>query len=153
MSNLIHVMVVAALARDRSVVRRLVWPEPDITVAGEAANYAEAVDSLCVHWYDAMVLDLSSADPQSLGLLTRLAREFPQVPVIGLVDAGTQDARSAALQCGACSVVVWDAVASHLVPAIRKAAVQRWDRDLASPAPPLLPGMPTADAAGVLRKA
>jgi hypothetical protein len=57
--DLIRVLVVDETAAAREGVRGLVWPEDDITVAGEAANAAEALEQVRVHQFDVAVLDLS----------------------------------------------------------------------------------------------
>jgi DNA-binding NarL/FixJ family response regulator len=120
--DLIHVLVVDEIAAERERVRRLLWPEADITVAGEAANAAEALQQLRIHQFEVAVLDLSLQRAQGLELVARLAKEYPSTAVIALCSEGAPGDAEAALRCGAVSCVCKARRGEQLTPAIRAAA-------------------------------
>jgi DNA-binding NarL/FixJ family response regulator len=120
--DLIRVLVVDESAAAREGVRRLLWPEADITLAGEAANAAEALGQVRVHQFDVAVLDLSLQGAQGLELVAQLASKCPSVAVIVLTSEGAPGDAEAALRCGA-SCVRKDKTGEELTPAIRAAAL------------------------------
>lgn len=126
-SNLIHVLVVAEAARARGAMRRVVWPVPDITLAGEAANQDEAVQEARAHRFDVAVVDLALPAGEGPALLAWLAREFPGVAAVAVTD--TNDEAATARACGAVACVSRFCQGEQLASAIRAAAVHHWDRD------------------------
>lgn len=126
---LIHVLVVAESARARGALRKTVWPEHDITVAGEAAAPDEALEQARVHRFDVVVVDLSLPGGQAIELVRRLERGFPELPVVAFTDA-EDDSGAAARSCGAVACVAKSHAAERLARAIRAAAVRRWDREV-----------------------
>lgn len=119
---LIRVLVVAESARDRGAVRRLVWPEQDITVAGEAANSVEALEQVNLHPFNIAVVKLAPAEREALDLVKKLRLDFPEIGVVALEEPDRPDTVAAALRSGAFRCLASGLTGGQLVSTIRDGA-------------------------------
>lgn len=122
--SLIHVLVVAESSRARGALRHALWPEPDITMSGEAANPDEALALARVHRFDVALVDLSLPHAQAFALLRGLARQCPGIALIALTEAADAAEAGAARAHGAAACLAKPEVGRALAQAIRNAVAQ-----------------------------
>ena len=113
------------IADDHAIVRaglkQFIANEPDMVVAGEAADGAETLafvrDSPC----DVVLLDLSMPGKNGIDTLRQLKRTRPELPVLILSAHSEQQYAVSLLRAGASGYVNKESAADQLVSAIRTA--------------------------------
>ncbi|HMX15435.1 MAG TPA: response regulator transcription factor [Rhodocyclaceae bacterium] len=106
----------------RSGLRRLLSDEPDMRVAGEAGNAADAMQALRRRPVDVVILDINLKGRSGLEMLTGLRREWPTLPVLMVSMYPEEQFARAALEAGANGYVPKDAEPGDLLAAIRSVA-------------------------------
>ena len=122
-------MIRVLIADDQAIVRegvkRILSDVPDIVVAGEASNGAEALERVQENGYDVVLLDIGLPALSGLDVLRRLRARKPDLRV--LMVSMYQEAEYAvrALKGGAYGFVARATAPEELVEAIRKVSLGR----------------------------
>ncbi|HXD06087.1 MAG TPA: response regulator transcription factor [Burkholderiaceae bacterium] len=106
----------------RSGIRRLLLDEPDIRVAGEASNGAEALALIKTHRYDLVLLDINMDGRSGLEVLESIRNRSSTLPVLMLSMYPEAQYALVSIQSGANGYVTKDAEPAELVSAIRSVA-------------------------------
>ena len=106
----------------RSGIRRLLLDEPDIRVAGEARNGAEALALIKTHRYDLVLLDINMDGRSGLEVLESIRNRSSTLPVLMLSMYPEAQYALVSIQSGANGYVTKDAEPAELVSAIRSVA-------------------------------
>jgi len=122
-----HVLVVDDSKTDRLLVSELLKKAGDITVA-EAADGAEALESMRSSLPDLVVTDLQMPVLDGLELVAAVCRQHAEVPVILITAHGSEERAVQALQCGAASYVSKSHLADRLVSTVRKVLARADDQ-------------------------
>ena len=100
----VAVLFVPTAAKDRAAVKdRLARTGAVVTVA---ADVTESVELLGMHRYGLVVLDLA-AERSGLATVRLLRTQFPQVPVLGLVDPSRPLVAGEAIPAGVAGLLSW----------------------------------------------
>jgi CheY-like chemotaxis protein len=114
------------IADDHHIMRQglagLLSAEPDIEIAGEASNGAQAINLARSLRPDVVVMDLSMPVLNGVEATMEIRRDMPGVKVIGLSMHEEGELSSAIRQAGAVAYVTKGGPPEALVAAIRKAA-------------------------------
>jgi DNA-binding NarL/FixJ family response regulator len=110
-----HAMVRAALVQ-------MLRSRPEFSVEAEAANAADVLAQVAQHEFDLLLLDMSMPGAGGLGLLERLQREHPGLPVVILSMHNDGQVVARALKAGACGYVAKDSNITTLFDAITAVA-------------------------------
>jgi DNA-binding NarL/FixJ family response regulator len=121
-SNLIRVLLVDDQALFREALRTLISLQPDLEVAGEAANGEEALASARVLQPDVVLMDLQMPALDGVAATCRLHTELPQCRVIALTTFDDDESVFECLRAGAVGYLLKDASSEKLFEAIRAAA-------------------------------
>ncbi len=117
-------MVNVFIADDHELIReglkKTLKAEPDMLVAGEAANAAELFRALRQNPVDIVLLDISMPGESGLEALKEIKRQHPQLPVLILSVHPEHRFAVRALKAGAAGYVTKDTAVEELVQAIRK---------------------------------
>jgi DNA-binding NarL/FixJ family response regulator len=105
----------------RTGLRRILEAEPDLTVAAEAADGAEAVALARSTQPDLAVLDISMPRMTGLQAAREISRRVPAVRTLMLSMHDNEQYFFSALQAGACGYVLKSAADEDLVGACRAA--------------------------------
>jgi two-component system, NarL family, nitrate/nitrite response regulator NarL len=116
----VRVFIVDDHAMVREGLRMLVERAKDLAVCGEAANGAEALESIASARPDLVLLDLDLATEDGLTLLPRLAPLLGDAKVLVLTGIRDRARHEAALLAGARGLVLKDRPPETLLHAIRK---------------------------------
>lgn len=119
---MIEVLVVDDHTIFRSGIGRLLLDEPDMRVADEARNAAEALERVKQRRFDLVLLDINMEGRSGLDLLQALRAAAPGLPVLMLSMYPEAQYAPVALQAGANGYVAKDAEPAELVAAIRRVA-------------------------------
>ena len=114
------------IADDHAVVRQglrqILATDPDMVVAGEAKDGAEAISMARNVEWDVAVLDFSMPGLNGLDLLGEMKKEFPKRPVL-ILSMHPEDLFAVrTLRAGASAYVEKDSPPEALLTAIRRAA-------------------------------
>src|SRR5215467_13477076 len=114
------------IADDHRVVREglcyLLGQEPDIEVAGEAANGRQTVDVVAATRPDVLLLDLYMPGLDGHAVLAAL-HDAPHRPAVVVLTSATDDEHLVrAMHAGAISYLLKTAAAEHVIAAVRDAA-------------------------------
>jgi len=107
----------------RQGVRTLIGAEPDLEVAGEAANAGEAIAKAAELRPDMVLLDIGMPGLSSFEAARQIRKERPETKVVFLTMYDDEDYLSECMEVGANGYVLKDSPAEQLVSAIRE--VQR----------------------------
>lgn len=117
-------MIKVLVADDHSVVRRglqqILTDEPDMVVAAEAVNAAEALERTRDVDLDVVVLDIFMPDRSGLEVLQEIRKECPGLPVLILSMYPEEQFAVRVMKAGAAGYLTKDAAPEELVGAIRK---------------------------------
>ncbi len=122
-------MIRVCLADDHAIVRegvrRILAPEADIQVCGEARNGRETLEILRRSDCDVLVLDITMPAPSGVRLIRLLLREHPELAILILSMHGEDQYAVRTIRAGARGYLVKTATAPQLVSAIRRVAAGR----------------------------
>ncbi|KAB8195121.1 response regulator [Nonomuraea phyllanthi] len=117
-------MIRVLLAEDQGMVRgalaSLLGLEPDIEVAGEAADGAEAIAVAAEVRPDIALLDIEMPGMDGLAACARITAEVPGCRVMILTTFGRPGYLRTAMEAGAAAFMVKDSPARELAAAIRR---------------------------------
>lgn len=115
-------MIDVLIADDHSIVRRglrtLISGEPDMEVAGEAADGYEVVAQVRDLHPDVILLDLVMPGQNGLEALAQIKAENPDARVLVLTSFGDNDRVFSAIRAGASGYLLKDASPEQLLQAI-----------------------------------
>src|SRR5256714_743322 len=103
----------------RAGLRMLINAQPDMTVVGEAADAAEALEQVTRLKPDVLTLDLTMPGGNSIKLIERLREECPQTRVLVLTMHDDPAYLRAVMAVGGAGYVVKTAADAQLLSAIR----------------------------------
>jgi DNA-binding NarL/FixJ family response regulator len=118
----INLLVVDDHTIFRSGLRRLFSDEPDIRVADEARNGAEALAKIRAHPFDVVMMDINLDGRSGLELLDSVRAEFPKLPVLVLSMYPEEQYALVALKAGANGYLSKDVESDELIQAVRQVA-------------------------------
>jgi len=104
----------------RQGIRTLLSTEPDIEIAGESANAAEAVDKTAEVRPDVVLLDISMPGLSSFQAIPQIHRTRPETKVLLLTMYDDEDYLAEGMEAGANGYILKDSPAEHLLLAIRE---------------------------------
>ncbi len=117
-------MIRVLIADDHGVVRQglrqIIQDTPDMSLAGEAADGAEALAIARAEPWDVLVLDLTMPGRSGLDVLKELQAEQPDRPVLILSMHSEEQFAVRLLKAGAAGYLNKEAAPEELVQAIRK---------------------------------
>ncbi len=119
---MIEILVVDDHTIFRSGLRRLLGDEPDMRVAEEAGNAADAMRLLRQGRFDLLILDINLKGRSGLEMLKSVRREWPALPVLMVSMYPEEQFARAALEAGANGYLPKDAEHEALLAAIRRVA-------------------------------
>jgi DNA-binding NarL/FixJ family response regulator len=120
--NLIRVLLADDQALFREALRTLISLQPDLEVAGEAANGEEAIVSTRALRPDVILMDLQMPVLDGVVATRRLHSELPECRVIALTTFDDDESVFECLRAGAVGYLLKDAPSEKLFEAIRAAA-------------------------------
>ena len=106
----------------RSGLKRLFLDEPDLRVADEARNGAEAMEKIRQRPFHIVVLDINMEGRSGLEVLAAIRADQPRLPVLMLSMYPEQQYALVAIQAGANGYIAKDAEPDELLGAIRRVA-------------------------------
>jgi two-component system, NarL family, invasion response regulator UvrY len=119
-------MIRILIADDHPVVRqglaRILAEDPELTVAGEVGDGAEAVDKARRGGYDVILLDVSLPGMNGLEVLKQLRIDMPKLPVLMLSVHSEEEYAIRALKAGASGYLTKASAPEELVTAIKALA-------------------------------
>lgn len=121
-SNLIRVLLADDQALFREALRTLISLQPDLEVAGEAANGEEALAAARVLRPEVILMDLQMPVLDGVAATRRLHTELPECRVIALTTFDDDESVFECLRAGAVGYLLKDAPSERLFEAIRAAA-------------------------------
>ena len=104
----------------RQGIRTLLAAEPDIEIAGESANAAEAVEKTQEMRPDVVLLDISMPGLSSFQAIPQIHRARPETKILLLTMYDDEDYLVEGMQAGANGYILKDSPAEHLLLAIRE---------------------------------
>lgn len=119
--QMIRTLIVDDNARFRQHVQELLDSQPDMEVAGEAADSQEAIFQTRRLQPDVVLMDVRMPGTNGIETTRQLKEEMPALKIIVLSLFDVQDYREAALASGANGYVIKKSMLRELVPAIRGA--------------------------------
>lgn len=119
-------MIRILIADDHAIVReglkQIVAQTPDIIVAGEASNAAEALEMARKLPIDLLLLDISMPGRSGLDVLVEVKRDMPELPVLILSLHPEDQYALRMIKAGASGYVTKESASEQLIFAIRKVA-------------------------------
>ncbi len=119
-------MINVVLADDHAIVRQglrqILLAQPDLSVAGEAANHGEVMQLVRKGPPDVLVLDINMPGKNGIDTLKQVKQEYPRLPVLMLSMYPEDQYAVRALKAGASGYLTKMAAAEQLVDAIRMIA-------------------------------
>jgi DNA-binding NarL/FixJ family response regulator len=119
-------MITIVLADDHAIVRQglrqILLAQPDLSVAGEAANHGEVMQLVRKGPPDVLVLDINMPGKNGIDTLKQVKQEYPRLPVLMLSMYPEDQYAVRALKAGASGYLTKMAAAEQLVDAIRMIA-------------------------------
>ena len=113
------------LADDHTMVRRglatFLMIFDDMTLVGEAANGAEAIQRCAEVHPDVILMDMIMPDMDGVAATRAIRQQFPHVQIIALTSFKEGDLVKKALEAGAIGYLLKDVTADELAAAIRAA--------------------------------
>lgn len=115
----IRVLTVDDHALLREGIGAVLEEQPDMVLAGQAANGREAIDMFRQLRPDVTLMDLRMPDMNGIEAITAIRREFPNARIIVLTTYAGDVQASAALRAGASGYLLKSLVRKELVETIR----------------------------------
>jgi DNA-binding NarL/FixJ family response regulator len=122
-TRVIQVLIVDDHTIFRSGVRRLLEDEPDLRVAAEASQGAEALELVRAKAFDIVLLDINMEGRSGLDVLASLRALARCPPVLMLSMYPEEQYALVAMRAGASGYLAKDAEPAEMVRAIRSVAV------------------------------
>lgn len=126
MSGLGAPMIEVLIADDhtifRSGIRRLLLDEPDVRIAAEAGNGADAIELIKQRRFDLVLLDINMDGRSGLEVLQTIREIAPGLPVLMLSMYPEEQYALVAVRGGANGYLPKDVEPAELVAAIRRVA-------------------------------
>jgi two-component system response regulator NreC len=119
MSN-IRVLLVDDHALFREGIRTLLAAEPDIEIAGEAANASEAVELATQRRPDIVLMDIGMPGPGSFEAARLIRKDRPETRIIFLSMYDDDEYVSECVRIGGSGYILKESPAGHLLTAIRE---------------------------------
>ncbi len=117
-------MLKILVADDHTIVReglkQILGELPDMIVAGEASDGAEALHKLQEEHYDLVLLDIAMPGIGGLDVLKQLKSEKPDLPVLMLSMYPEEQYAIRTLKAGASGYLTKESASDELIAAIRK---------------------------------
>jgi two-component system invasion response regulator UvrY len=104
----------------RRGLRQIIEESPDLVVAGEATNGAEALMLARKDDYDVVLLDITMPLKSGVDVLSQFKREKPALPVLMLSMHPEEQYAVRSLKAGASGYLTKESAPEELVAAIRK---------------------------------
>lgn len=120
--NQIRVVIADDHTLFRQGVRQLIGAEPDIEVAGEAANGGEAVERAAELQPDVVLMDVGMPGLSCFDATRQIRRAHPETRILILTMYDDEDYLLEGLEVGASGYVLKDSPARELTDAIREVA-------------------------------
>lgn len=118
-AHAIRVLTVDDHALLREGIGAVLEEQPDMVLAGQAANGREAIDMFRQLRPDVTLMDLRMPDMNGIEAITAIRREFPNARIIVLTTYAGDVQASAALRAGASGYLLKSLVRKELVETIR----------------------------------
>lgn len=118
-AHAIRVLTVDDHALLREGIGAVLEEQPDMVLAGQAANGREAIDMFRQLRPDVTLMDLRMPDMNGIEAITAIRREFPNARIIVLTTYSGDVQASAALRAGASGYLLKSLVRKELVETIR----------------------------------
>ena len=119
-------MIAIAIADDHAIVRRgiaqILSAENDLSVVGEASNYAEVMELVRRGGIDCLLLDISMPGRNGIDTLKQVKAEEPRLPVLVISMYPEDQYAFRAFKAGASGYLTKLSAADQLIPAIRQVA-------------------------------
>lgn len=119
-------MLKILIADDHAIVRKglkqILSNNPDMTVAGEAAGGAQALEMIREGDWDVVLLDISMPDGNGLDTLKQVKKEKPDLPILMLSIYPEEQYAIRTIKAGVSGYLTKDSAPEELVEAIRKVA-------------------------------
>jgi DNA-binding NarL/FixJ family response regulator len=115
----LRILVVEDDAFVRGGIVRLINGQNDLACCGEADTVVATPAAVAAQKPDLALLDLRLEDGTALELISRLKKQFPQVPVLVLSHFDEKFYAPQTLQAGARGYLMKEAATEHLPEAIR----------------------------------
>ena len=117
-------MICVAIADDHAIVRRgiaqILSAESDLSVVGEASNYAEVMELVRRGGIDCLLLDISMPGRNGIETLKQVKIEAPRLPVLMISMYPEDQYAFRAFKAGASGYLTKLSAAEQVVPAIRQ---------------------------------
>ena len=117
---MIRVLIVDDHIVVRLGLRTLIQSQPDMQVAGDAANGLDAVALASETNPDVILLDLRMPECDGVGTVRRIRANRPSARILMLSSFGSEEDIYQALQAGAAGYILKDTGSQELLDAIRK---------------------------------
>jgi len=118
----IRILIVDDHALLREGIKHILSEHPDLVVAGEAGNGADALALVHAENWDVLVLDMSMPGKSGIELIKQIKSEKPKVPILILSMYKEDSYAVRVLKAGASGYLCKDNAELQLVHAIRKVA-------------------------------
>lgn len=118
----IKVLIVDDQAMIRSGFTALLNAQPDITVVGDAADGAQAVELAAQTTPDVVLMDVRMPVMDGIAATAQILEQLPQAKVLVLTTFDLDDYVLSALRAGASGFLLKDATAEELTHAVRVVA-------------------------------
>ncbi len=122
---MIHVLVCDDHVIVRQGIKQILADAPDIALAGEAGNGADAVARVRAGGIDVVLLDIAMPQRDGLDVLKQLHGEFPKLPVLMLSTYPDRQYAVRSLKLGAAGYLNKSADSEQMIEAIRRVATGR----------------------------
>ncbi len=117
---MVRVLLADDNAQFRTVLRRLLERDPDITIVAEASNGAEAILLAEAHRPDVVLMDVSMPNLDGVEATYELKARIPDLTVLMLSIGNKQQEIEAGLAGGAAEYLIKGAPAAEIVDAIKR---------------------------------
>jgi DNA-binding NarL/FixJ family response regulator len=106
----------------REALHAAIDEEPDLTVAGETAHVAEALQMAAALAPDVILIALEDPDPKAVATLDTLRKALPEARILALTSEEVTGEKRDALNAGAHTVLTKATPRAELVHAVRRIA-------------------------------